>query len=86
MKWQQIRQHYPHQWLLVEAIQAHSAQGRRLLDDMAVVQTYPAARAAMEAYLEHHRRSPDRELYVLHTDRQEPEIGERDWLGLRRAG
>jgi hypothetical protein len=27
MQWQDIRQHYPHQWLLVEAITAHSAYG-----------------------------------------------------------
>ncbi len=24
MKWQEIRKHYPQQWLLVEAIKAHS--------------------------------------------------------------
>ena len=86
MNWQEIREHYPHRWLLVEAVQAHSSEGRRILDEMAVLQAYPTARPAMQAYLEQHRRSPERELYVLHADREEPGIDERHWLGLRRAG
>jgi hypothetical protein len=28
MRWQEDREHYPHQWLLTEAITAHSAGDR----------------------------------------------------------
>lgn len=86
MRWDQIRNRYPHQWLLVEAIEAHSSEGRRFLDELTVVQEYPNGEEAMRGYLDVHRRAPDRELYVLHTDRETLDIGERDWLGLRRAG
>lgn len=86
MNWQQVREQYPHCWLLIEALEAHSAEGRRCLDELSVVETYADSGQAMADYLQRHRRAPDRELYVLHTDREELEIDERDWLGLRRAG
>ena len=86
MHWQEIRDHYPHRWLLVEAINARSEDGERKLDDLTVVDTFPDAHTAMKSYLDRHRRSPDRELYVLHTDRERLAIAERDWVGLRRAG
>ena len=86
MQWHEIRERYPHRWLLVEAIEAHSTEGHRLLDELTVVQEYSSGEAAMRGYLEIHRRSPDRELYVLHTDRERLDIDEREWLGLRRAG
>lgn len=86
MEWQQIRERYPGQWLLVEAIEAHSSEGRRLLDDLTVVQEYPNGEDAMRGYLDLHRRSPEREFYVLHTDRETLEVDEREWLGIRRAG
>jgi hypothetical protein len=37
MKWEEVRQHYPQQWLLVEAIRAHSGADRRVVGDLAVV-------------------------------------------------
>jgi hypothetical protein len=37
MIWTDIRRHYPHQWLLVEALLAHSEAGKRQLDELAVV-------------------------------------------------
>lgn len=86
MLWQEIRDQYPHRWLLVEAVAARSEDGERKLDDLAVVDTFPDAHAAMGSYLARHRRSPERELYVLHTDRERLDIAEREWTGLRRAG
>lgn len=86
MTWQEIRGHYPHQWLVVEALEARSEQGRRELDDLAVVDALSDGEAAFRAYLKLHRSAPERELYVLHTDREEPDITERTWLGLRTAG
>lgn len=85
MQWDQIRQRYPHQWLLVEAIDAHSAKGQRILEDLAVLETYPDGTAAMNGYRELHRRDPQRELYVLHTDRETVDVTEVHWLGIRAA-
>ncbi len=83
MKWQEIRRHYPHQWLMVEAIKARSEAGKRILDDLTIVNAFPDSRAAMKGYIQLHQQSPERELYVLHTDRKELDITERRWLGIR---
>lgn len=85
MEWSEIRQAYPHRWLLVEALEAHSASGKRILEDLAVVKSFPDGVAAMKGYKELHHRVPDRELYVLHTDREDLDITEMNWLGIRVA-
>ncbi|HBL29916.1 MAG TPA: hypothetical protein DD490_24015 [Acidobacteria bacterium] len=85
MEWKGIRQHYPHQWLLVEALAAHSEAGQRILDDLAVLETYSDGLTAMAGYKALHRRDPQRELYVLHTDLEDLEIEEVRWLGIRAA-
>lgn len=83
MQWSDIRRRYPHQWLLVEALLAHSESGRREVDELAVVDLFPDGESALRAYLRIHRDAPVRELYVVHSDREELEITERTWLGLR---
>ena len=83
MQWHEIRQHYPHQWLLVEAIAAHSASGKRILEQLAVVDTFPDSVTAMKRYTQLHRDAPERELYVFHTSRETLDISERHWLGVR---
>lgn len=85
MEWNEIRRTYPHRWLLVEALEAHSQSGKRILDELAVVDSFPDGLAAMKGYKELHHRAPNRELYVLHTDREDLDIGELSWLGLRVA-
>jgi hypothetical protein len=86
MTWTDIRRHYPHQWLLIEALLAHSKEGKRLLDELTVVDAFPDGEAALRAYLKLHRAAPMRELYVVHSDREELDITERTLLGLRTAG
>jgi hypothetical protein len=83
MQWQDIRSHYPNQWLLVEAIKAHSENDRRILDDIAVLETFGDSDAAMKSYTGLHREAPQRELYVFDTDREDLDIQERRWLGIR---
>lgn len=85
MKWDEIRERYPSQWLLIEATQAHSEAGNRILDQLVVLEQFADSPTALEAYKQLHRQSPARELYVLHTDRQELDITERLWLGVRTA-
>jgi hypothetical protein len=70
---------------VVEALQARSELGRRELEELAVVDAFRDGEAALRAYLRLHREAPERELYVLHSDREEPDITERAWLGLRTA-
>jgi hypothetical protein len=37
----------------------------------------------MKAYAKMHHETPARELYFFHTDREQLDIHERSWLGLR---
>ncbi len=83
MKWNEVRAHFPHQWLLVEATKAHSEDSHRILDDLAVISTFADGENAMDGYIELHEEAPRRELYVLHTDREELDIEELRWLGVR---
>ena len=85
MLWQEIRQHYPQQWVLVEAINAYSKANTRILEHLAVVDTFPDSVSAMQSYAQFHRESPQRELYVFHTSRETLDITERQWLGVRGA-
>ena len=85
MRWQEIRTHYPQQWLLVEAIQAHSDANRRILEQLAVVSAFSDSVAAMQSYSQLHHQAPERELYVFHTSRETLDIPERQWLGICRT-
>ena len=79
MKWPDIRDHYPNQWLLLEAIQARSESGKRILEDLAVLEMFPDSVAAMKGYQVLHRKAPERELFVFHTDREKLEVIERSF-------
>ncbi len=83
MRWQAIRTQYPEQWLLVEAIRAHSEDQKRILDDLAVLDVFADSVAAMHQYTRLHGEAPDRELYVLHTSHEILDIFERVWFGIR---
>ena len=86
MRWEDVRIHYPRQWLLVEAVGAHSVANKRVLDELAVVNVFTSSHEAMRSYAQLHRQNPGRELYVLHTDRETLDITERRWIGIRGAG
>ena len=83
MEWQEIRTHYPEQWLLVEAIKAHSLDNKRILDQLAVVGAFPDSVSAIKGYSQLHHEAPLRELYVFHSSRETLDITERQWLGIR---
>lgn len=85
MQWQEIRKHYPQQWLLIEAIQAHSEENKRILDQVAVIESFPDSTDALKGYMALHHEFPERELFVFHTSRESLDITERRWLGIRRA-
>jgi len=83
MQWQDLRQLYPQQWLLVEALNAHSTARKRVLEQLAVIATFPDSATAMKRYAELHRVMPAREYYVFHSSRETLEVTERRWFGVR---
>ena len=86
MQWPEIRQAYPNEWLIIEALQAHTAPDhRRLLDEIAIVERCANGNNAMTSYRRLHQQHPTREFYFVHTNRQELDIREQQWLGIRRS-
>jgi hypothetical protein len=86
MRWIDVRNSYPNQWLVIEALQAHSDENQqRLLDKIAVVETCADGNAALQSYRKLHQQYPEREYYYVHTSREILDIRERQWLGIRRG-
>jgi hypothetical protein len=84
MLWPEIRNVYPNQWLVVEALKAHTTpEQKRQLEQIAVVDTCPDGSAAMRRYRDMHQQYPTREFYFVHTGREELDIRVRKWLGVR---
>lgn len=85
MKWEEVCQAFPDQWVLIEAIQAYTNdESERILEEVAPLKKFSNSPEAMRVYQELHRKSPSRELYVLHTSRKKPNIIEKKWVGVRR--
>ena len=84
MLWTEIREAYPDQWLIIEALEAHTTPDHhRRLDRMAVVEKCSDGSRAMKGCRHLYQEFPDREFYFVHTSRGEIEIRERRWLGIR---
>ena len=83
MNWNKVRQHYPEQWLLIEAIKARSESGKRVLEQISVINSYVDSLSAMKGYKILKQQKPERELFVFHTSRENLDISERQWLGVR---
>lgn len=84
MRWSDIRAAYPRQWLIIEALEAHSDGHQRILDRIAVVEVCVDGVAAMQGYRRLHQEYLLREFYFVHTSRENLEIVERWWTGVRQ--
>jgi hypothetical protein len=83
MRWQEVRAAHPGQWLVIEALEAHSVNDHRILDRIAVIDACADGRATMKRYGELRRQHPQREFCFVHTSMVELNIEERLWLGIR---
>jgi hypothetical protein len=84
MTWEEARERFPARWLLFEAIAAHSEGGKRIVEQLSVIEDYPDSVPAIQRYTALHREFPQRELLVAHTSRPTLDITERFWHGIRR--
>ena len=83
MRWQEVRDAHPDQWLVIEALEAHSENEHRILDRVSVIDVCSDGRATMKRYGELQRAHPQREFCFVHTSMVELSIEERLWLGIR---
>lgn len=85
MVWSEIRKAYPNQWLIIEAIKAHTMpNNQRQLDKIVVIETCENGMAAMQRYRHLHSQFPAREFYFVSTSREALDIRERQWVGIRK--
>ena len=85
MSWPEIRKSHPDQWLIIEALEAHTTDDhQQALDRMAVIETCIDGSAALCSYRNLHKEYPRREFYYVHTSREELDIHERRWHGVWR--
>ena len=86
MRWPEIRNAYPNQWLIVEALEAHTTPDyQRQLDRLAVIERCTDGNTAFQSYRRLHQIYPLREFYFVQTSREELDIREQQWLGIRRS-
>lgn len=86
MRWDEVKQVYPSQWVMIEAIDARSEGNKRIIEQVKVVNTYEDnSKDAIREFVQLHRAYPERELYVIHTSRPELDIEEQRWVGVRAS-
>lgn len=85
MKWEDVCKAFPNKWVLIEVVQAYTNdENERVLEKVTPLNKYLTSTEAMNAYQQIHQENPQKELYVLHTSRKEPNIMEKKWVGVRR--
>ena len=82
--WQTVRKQFPNKWVLLEAITAHSKENKRIIDNLSVIDAFGDGEQAIRTYLSLHKKDHERELYVVHTDKESLDITEKRWVGIRR--
>lgn len=86
MLWTEIRIAYPNEWLIIEAIEAHTTpDNERLLDRLSVIERCSDGKEAFQRYRRLHQTYPQREFYFVHTGKEKLDIHEQQWLGIRRG-
>ena len=84
MNWQEIRKRHPHSWLVVEAFEAYTDNGQRVIPHLELIADFGDDwQAAWERYKALHHADKQREYYMLHSDREALDIGVLD--SFRRA-
>jgi hypothetical protein len=84
VKWEQVREQFPEQWVLVEAISAYSENNIRYLEEVAVISNFSDSTLAWKEYKKLHLADRSREYYIFHTDHKTIEIKEQKFMGVRR--
>lgn len=86
MRRDEVKQAYPSQWVMIEAINAKSEGNKRIVEQVTVVNTFKNnSKDAIREYVQLHKAHPERELYVVHTSRLELDIEEQRWVGVRTS-
>lgn len=84
MLWEDVKKSFPSQWVLIEAVNAHTEGSHRIVEQVSVVESFlDNSKQALKKYVELHKQHKDREYYVIHTSREQLDFEELRWMGVR---
>ncbi|WP_240418103.1 hypothetical protein [Paenibacillus periandrae] len=82
MRWEEVQERFPEEWVVLEATKAHSKEGHRYIEEVIVIDAFDDPTKARRRYSELHREEPQREYCFFHTSRPELVARER-YVGVR---
>ena len=83
MIWQQVRKSYPSQWVVLEAVEAHNVDNKRIFDNISVVDAMSDSLSAMKKYKILHQKYPQREFLFASTVNEALDVTVHEWVGIR---
>ena len=84
MRWEDVRDQFPDEWVVCEALKSRSEDGYWYIEEMALIDRFDDSTVAMKRYYELHREQPYREHGFFHTSRETLKLREK-WAGVRGA-
>jgi hypothetical protein len=82
MRWEEVREEFPDEWIVCEALVSRSEGGYWYIDEVAIIDCFEDSKLAMKRYYELHREKPNREYGFFHTSRETLQLREK-WAGVR---
>jgi hypothetical protein len=82
VQWEEVRERFPDEWVVLEATNAYSVDGQRYIDEVIVIDRFSTSTDALKRYSELHREEPQREFCFFHTSRESLVARER-YAGIR---
>ncbi len=84
MRWDDVKKTTPQQWVIIEAVEAHTEGDNRIIENVQLVELFgDDNNGALRRYVQLHKAHPEKEYYVVHTSRPELNVKERNWIGIR---
>ena len=84
MRWEDLRNAAPQQWVIIEAVDAHTEGDNRVIENIQLAEVFGQDNiGVLRCYAQLHKSHPEREFYVFHTSRPELNVKERKWTGIR---
>ncbi len=82
MRWEEVRDRFPEEWVVLEATKAYSKEGQRYIEEVVVIDTFNDSTLALRRYSELHKQNPHRENCFFYTSRPKLVARER-YVGVR---
>lgn len=84
MRWEEVQEHFPNEWVVLEVIKAHSDNGYRYIEDVVIIDRFENSVSAMNRYEELRKDQSQREYCFFHTSRKNLVARER-YAGIRSS-